>query len=297
MWRSGIEPTGIAKVLKVHKSTIGREVQRHQRRDGRYDADSAEHKAQIRRSNSKYQGMKIEKHQELKRFIIGELMKKRSPDEIAGRMRKERVCPRVGKDAIYKWLYSSYGASYTKLLCTKRRKTRKQRKKTKREMIPNRISLDQRPKRGTHAEGDTFVSPRGSTAAVAIMGLKKEKYLEARKIPGMRPVYMKEVVQEISKEIKIDDIAWDNGIENRLHEEFGVSSYFCDPHAPWQKPFIEGSIGLIRRWFIPKGTDLNTVSEEMLEEYIRTLNNKYRKSLGYRSAMEVALKRGILKGH
>jgi len=295
MRREGIEQKDIAVVLKISPSTVSREIGKHKRMDGRYDASSAEHKAQVKRGNSKYQGMKIEKNQELKKTIIAELKAKRSPDEIAGRMRREKRSPRVNKDAIYKWLYSAYGERYCKLLCTKRKRKKRQKKITKREMIPNRIGLEWRPEEGRHAEGDTFLSPKGNKAAVAIVGLREEKYLGARKISDMKTESMKQAIWEIQNEIQCDTLTLDNGIENREHELFGMETYFCDPHAPWQKGFIESSIGLIRRWFIPKGTDLNTVSQEQLDSYLEIFNNKYRKSLGYSSANEAREKSDILK--
>jgi hypothetical protein len=46
---------------------------------------------------------------------------------------------------------------------------------------------------------------------------------------------------------------------------------------------------------VPKGTDLRTVSDETLQEYIHTLNGKWRKSLGYRSAYEAAVEHDIIK--
>lgn len=297
MRRQGTKRGEIAEVLDIDKSTVSRELKKHRQLDGNYRASNAEHKARVKRGNSKYQGMKIERNPDLKKSIIRELEKKRSPDEIAGRMEREKIFPRIGKDAIYKWLYSSLGERYTKYLCTKRKKKKIQKKTTKREMIPNRTGLEWRPEAGIHAEGDTFVSPRksGSLAAVAIVGLKKEKYLEARKIPNMKNESMRLAVWNIQTEISFDTLTLDNGIENREHEQFKVSTYFCNAHAPWQKPFIESSIGLIRRWEIPKGTDLDNVSEERLEKCIEFLNNKYRKSLGYRSAREVTLESDILK--
>lgn len=287
----------IAQVLDINKGTVSREVRRHKQLDGNYRALNAEHKARVKRGNSKYQGMKIEKNQDIRKFIIQELMKKRSPDEIAGRMSREKRNPRIDKDAIYKWLYSSFGERYCKYLCTKRKKKKLQKKTAQRVMIPHRIGLEWRPEEGRHAEGDTFVSPRnsGSKAAVAIIGLREEKYLSARKISDMKTESLKQAVWNIQTEIRFDTLTLDNGIENREHEQFGMDTYFCDPHAPWQKPFIESSIGLIRRWEIPKGTDINNVSEERLEKCIEFLNNKYRKSLGYRSAREAAEESGILK--
>ena len=106
---------------------------------------------------------------------------------------------------------------------------------------------------------------------------------------------MARAVKEITADISIDDLTLDNGIENKLHGQFGIPAYFADPHSPWQKPHIENGIGLLRRRFIRKGTDLRTISEEQLQGYPRILNGKYRKSLGYRSAYEAALERGIIQ--
>ena len=94
-------------------------------------------------------------------------------------------------------------------------------------------------------------------------------------------------------------LTYDQGKEmtdhQRLTRATGVKVYFADPHSPWQKPRIEGIIGLVRRWFLPKGTDLSKVSQEELNVYAKILNGKYRKSLGYRSASEAAEESGILK--
>ena len=91
----------IAKILKVHESTVSREKKR-ERRDGRYDAATAQHKAGMERGHSKYQGMKVEESPELKAYIIAGLKEKRSPDEIAGRMRREGQPFYASKNAIYK---------------------------------------------------------------------------------------------------------------------------------------------------------------------------------------------------
>ena len=44
-----------------------------------------------------------------------------------------------------------------------------------------------------------------------------------------------------------------------------------------------------------KGTNFADISEDQLQKYIYILNHKYRKSLGYMSSYEVALKHGIIK--
>src|SRR3989338_4991993 len=134
--REGYSQENIAHVLKVDPCTISRERKR-QRKNGVYDADTAHHKAQVKRGFSKYQGMKAESDSQLKEYVVKELQNHRSPEEIAGRMKKEKLPFACGKDAIYAWLYSAGGQRYCEYLCTRRYRPRKQKNKTKRVMIPN----------------------------------------------------------------------------------------------------------------------------------------------------------------
>lgn len=296
--REGHKQVDIAKVLKVDKGTISREISGRKRKNGIYDADTAEHKALVRRLRSKYQGMKIESDQNLKQYIISELKQWRSPDEISGRMKEEGLSFYANKDAIYKWLYSSYGQGYCKYLCTRRYRPRIYDKgKPKRVIIPDLISISERPVGINHWEGDTMLSPKKAqtTASIAAVCAIEAKYAGVTKIPNLKPNSMRNAISDFKNELQIDSLTLDRGIENRLHKEFGLPAYFCDAHSPWQKPHIENFIGLLRRWFLPKGTNLSKVSESKLQKCVYILNHKYRKSLGYKSAYEVALMRGILK--
>jgi IS30 family transposase len=294
---SGHKQEEISKILDFDAGAISREVNKRKRKNGKYSALTAQRKARAKRLDSKHPGMKVEQYPELRKQIIEELGKHRSPDEIAGRMKREKQEPRVGTNAIYKWLYSAWGQAYCPLLCTKRFHPRKQKKKTKREMIPNRISIDKRPKKGIHAEGDLFVSPTktGSQNSGAIICVPASKLLAGTMIENKKPAVMRLAVKSMVSNLSIDDLTFDNGIENKEHEQFELPVYFCDPHSPWQKPHVENGIGLLRRWFIPKGTDLKNVPEEQFQDCLHILNGKYRKSLKYQSAYEVSLKRGIIQ--
>lgn len=298
--RRGHKKKDIAEVLGVDKSTVSREINKRKRKDDRYEAMSADRKAKAKRLHSKYQGMRVEEFlEETRRFIIDNLEAHRSPDEIAGRMKKLKLEERIGKDAIYRWLYSVWGERYSHLLCTKRRRKKPHREKPKREVIPNRKPIFTRPKGPSliHAEGDTFLSPRKAQTKIsgALVVLPSSKLMRGKIIPDLKPETMAGAVREITSELEPDTLTLDNGLENRSHEKFGVDTYFCNPHSPWQKPHVENAIGLLRRWFVPKGTDLSTVPDEKLRKYISVLNGKWRKSLGYRSAYEVAIESGILK--
>jgi len=292
----------IAKILKVSQSSISRELRR-QRKNGHYDADTAQHKAQVKRGHSKYQGMKVEENKPLKAYIIAGLTEKRSPDEIAGRMKRDQLPFYASKNAIYKWLYSIYGQRYCPLLCSKRYRRRKQKKKTKRVMIPNRMSISKRPKGATnktrygHFEADTARSPHHvpNNECIAIAVERISKLLIGEKIPSSSPIDMTKAIRKMKKKAKMKSATLDNGIENKHHEHWGLPTFFADAHSPWQKPVVENSIGLARRWFFPKGTDWAKITDQAFQDALTILNNKYRKSLKYQNALEVARAHGIMK--
>jgi len=144
----------IAKILEIDKGTISRELKKYTNNHGRYRAKKAQEKANENRKGSKAVGMKIESNPELKRYIISELQKLRSADEIAGRLKKECVAPRIGKNAVYKWLYSPNGTEYCKYLCSQKIRQLSQSRLSKRPLIPNKISLREIP------EGETPRSRR-----------------------------------------------------------------------------------------------------------------------------------------
>jgi transposase, IS30 family len=288
--KQGMYQKDIAKVLGKDPSTISREKNRHLKNNGTYDATNAEYKARVSRSNAKYQGMKIEQNPSLKQKIITELKAGASPDEIAGSMGG------IGKDAIYKWLYSPFGQKYTKYLCTKRHTKKKYKPKTERVMIPNRKDISEMPTHGINAQGDTMLSPKKAQTSVcaSVVVLESSKLLAGSILESLKPENMVHSIKEIHKQILFDHMLMDNGIENKYHEQFGVDTYFCKPYSPWQKGLVEGSIGLIRRWVYAKGTDLSKVSNEEFQKTLNFLNHKKRKSLGYKSAYEKAYEENII---
>lgn len=295
---SGHTQKEIAHVLGVSESAISRELKRSPTRVGRYVADRAQADAAEKRSFSKRPGMKIEAHPELRQYIIRQLKHLRSPDEIAGRMKAVGLTPRVGTAAIYKWLYSADGKPFCRYLCTQRTRTRRQDRLSKRSLIPDRISLRDRPAGPSlvHAEGDLFVSPTksGSTACGLLVVAQETKLFTGSLLPSKKHHIVVPAMQRVTHLLSPDTYTFDNGIENVPHHQFGAPAYFCDKGSPWQKPHVESGIGLIRRWFLPKGTNLSAIPDATFQSQLHLLNGKWRKSLVYRSAYEAGLAAGII---
>jgi IS30 family transposase len=82
----------------------------------------------------------------------------------------------------------------------------------------------------------------------------------------------------------------DRGMEfnchNQFEQVFEVPYYYTDKGKPWQKPIVENTNGLIRQ-FLPKGTKIQEVPSEEIQNIMFLLNNRPRKSLDFRTSAEV----------
>ena len=201
----------------------------------------------------------------------------------------------ASKTAVYDWLYSRYGQRYCVYLEHKRyAKRKRKKKKTKRTLIPERVSIHKRPKlTNLDYEGDTIVCSQ-STASLATIYNPLVMYLDARKVPNLKPKVVVRAFDAMLSRIEARSLTMDNGQENRLHARLSVTTYFCDPYAPWQKPGIENANKLLRRHF-PKGMDLSTVLSRKLASIVKKYNNMPRKKLNWKTPHEVMTEKRLFK--
>lgn len=303
---SGHKQKAIAEILEVSQSTISREIRRNRRKIrkkggmllGKYEATVANHKALVRREASKYQGKKIEENNDLRKYIIRMLKEYWNPDEISGRMDDDKEPFYASKTAIYEWLRSRYGQKYCIYLYSKQCSAKKHKlNKTKKSLIPHRIGINARPagannrSRYGHYEADTIVSGKntGSKAALSVSYERKARHISIRKIKDLRPASHNQALGNMFKNKKVLSLTQDNGIENTRHDELGIDTFFCDAYSSWQKGGVENANRMIRR-FITKGSNINDYSDEYVKLVEDILNNKPRKSLGYKTPNEVMRK-------
>ena len=81
----------------------------------------------------------------------------------------------------------------------------------------------------------------------------------------------------------------DRGREMACHPELArrlkIDIWFCDPHARRPRGSNENTNGLLRQFF-PKGTDLSTISQTEMNDVARLMNQRPRKTLGWKTPEE-----------
>ena len=165
--RMGYSQRAVALVLGVHPSTVCRELKRNTKHGGYYHARVARLSALARRIKANQQLRKLLGNSVLEQLVESKLKLHWSPEQIAGRLRREGVALRVCAQTIYDWVYR-FRSDLRQYLRSRKQRYRRTRantlRKRKREAVLALRRIDQRPKSVEqrkhygHWEGDTMVS-------------------------------------------------------------------------------------------------------------------------------------------
>jgi len=300
----GYSNRDVAKALKRSPNTISLEIAKNSVR-GKYDQHKAQHKAYVKRKCSKYQGMKIVEDGQLRNYVEEKLKEDWSPEEIAGRLKEiDKHIKYASRGAIYKFVYSVYGRLLEQHLRYKGKK-RKRGKRVKVTQLKNRVFIEKRPKivakkqRFGDWEGDFIVSNKTGKGVLIVLYERKAMYVVIKKLLSRNCAIVNRYVKEMTGGfVCFNSLTIDNDISFRKHEELsellGAPVYFCHPYHSWEKGGVENINKLIRQ-YIPKGSDISRYSDKYIREIETKLNNRPRKSLGYKTPLELMLKNNQFK--
>lgn len=302
----GLSNKECGRRLNRDPSVIGRELKRNSFKasDGikYYIAIHAQAKADGREWKLAHAKQEL-KNPAVYDFVTEHLRMGWSPDSIAGNLKKDHPFDKhwwITAETVYRWIYSpkQIKEGWSEYLRRKQKRRKKQQgRKARRSAIPDRVSINLRPKevdqRKTFGrwEGDSIEGKGHRNGAHTEVERISRKIL-CKKIDSLKSEQTIMVQKEIF--INIPSVArksttLDNGRENHCHfrlKELGMATYFADPYSAWQRGTNEHGNWLLRYYF-PKGTDFDTVTEEDLEEAVEEINNRPRKILGYKTPNEV----------
>jgi IS30 family transposase len=286
----------IARVLGRSPNTISLELKRV---PSGYRASYAKMYARTALKYRRLQWSKIEKTPELKAYVILGLEKHWNPDEISGRMKREKKPWYVSKSAIYLWLETVRGERYKQYLYAYRPGKRHKKREELRGPVLNMTSISLRSigiehrSRYGHWESDCMVSKHGIKGGLSTHIERRSRLLVAVKVPDLTSVEKQKTLLYLTQEFQVKSITFDRGAENARHQELGIPTYFCNAYHSWEKGAVENANKMIRSFF-PKKTDFSLISQEEVNRIVSIINNKPRKILDYRTSLEVAGDAGVI---
>ena len=287
--QEGKSRKAIARQIKVHPSTVGREIKRNSTRLGRYSWRIAQESADVRKE-------RVPGNRGVDRNILKEalhLLKTEdwSPKQISGYLSlKSR---HISHETIYKRIRSDESGEL-RGHCRHKLKYRRHVKiarKTKVRHIPDRTSIHDRP---AEADGSRFgdwemdlIIGKGQKSAILTLCERSKNYLLMARLPqGKNPENVADMAIRLLFPYRknVLTITTDNGSEFACHKKIakalGTTVYFADSYASWQKGAIENENKLIRQ-YIPKGTDFRELSDEFIKEVQYKINRRPREKLNF----------------
>ena len=293
----------IAAALDRQPSSISRELRRNSGRQVGYKPGYADEQAKARR----WRGSKLLRKPELQALVLERLAQGWSPEQVAGRLKHEHGRTIVSHETIYRFIAAQIARTkdYRWRLYLPRGKSRRGWRGRKGGSsvlhIKHRIPIALRPAsaadRATsgHWEADLMLFAKQGQAVLALHE-RSSRAIAILRRPNKQAGPVAKAIETLLSSLPSNlrqTITFDNGTEFAfhylLHERFGIETFFCDPHAPWQKGGIENAIGRLRR-VLPRKTDIAAIAPARFRDLARLYNNTPRKCLDFRTPAEVFFK-------
>lgn len=303
----------IAQELGRSPSSVSREINKNLDALGRrmYLPRPA-HQRAIKKRSSRGRQDRL-KNDVIRTYVITELKKRTSPEQIAGRISADHPGQTVSHEAIYQFIYHQIHRDGWGLLksgcqdlrsCLRRRKKRRTHKgmrRCQRVLRMPGLSIDVRPSivaqkgRLGDWESDTVASKDNLPGINTILERKTGVVCITRlqdKTAEATVSAIESRVKRLPKPLR-QTMTFDNGSENQKWDEFQARTsmipYFAHAYHFWERGANENVNGLIRD-FYPKKTDFRTISDQELQVVEDNLNNRPRKRLGWLTPLEAFAK-------
>ena len=301
LYKSGASLRKIAAALDRAPSTISRELKRntYSQKNG-YQPNFADEQAWARR----WTGSKLERHSDLRDYVLQHLAMRLSPEQIAGRMRLEKQSITISHESIYRFIYAQIARhkdhSWRRYLPQERSKRgyRRYTKLSPLHHFKDRISVKNRDLAANnrnilgHWESDLMMF-FDKKQNLSVTQERKSRYVILNK---NQRKHSAPIIHKIKQEMKALpshmtlSITFDNGPEFAHHHKLKtinrLETYFCDPHKPWQKGGVENMNKRLRA-YLPRQTNLDTVSDEQVKCLQDLMNHTPRKCLDFQTPFEV----------
>lgn len=303
--REGKTQQQIAERLNRHPSTISRELRRNMWPSAYlYTYEWALYFVrQRKRFKCKHMFRKLT--QETQPLIIQLLKKYLSPEQVCAYLERHHGF-RLSHETVYRFIDSDpqRKAELRPYLRQGKKRYRKRYGSGPRNsLIPNRISIDDRPKvvaRKTRLgdwEGDTVIGKDRKSALVTLVDRKSLYALSAKVTTKSAEAVSTAIIKLLMPYKKnVKTLTFDNGSEFFHHERIArvlsAKTYFAHPYSSWERGINENTNGLLRQFF-PKGTDFNLVTHNEVKKAIDLLNNRPRKTRKYKTPNEIFNKQWI----
>jgi IS30 family transposase len=288
----------IAAALDRSPSTISRELNRNRGVQVGYKPNYAQQQMRARR----WTGGRLEREPGLRRAVFEGLSRGWSPEQVAGRLALEHGRKVISYESIYRFIYAQIrrtsNGSWRRYLPRAKNKRGHRGKKggSPASFIEGRVSLHKRPLEAAdrsipgHWEADLMMFSKYGQAVLTVHERTSRLLLGIRlasKVARGVARHLVRLFAVLPQQLR-QTVTFDNGTEFARHlalHSLSIQTFFCDPHAPWQKGGIENAIGRMRR-FMPRKTDLATLPARRFRNSIAAYNNTPRKCLDFRTPAE-----------
>jgi len=300
--REGATQKSVATALCRNPSTISREVRRNKfLRAKIYTYHWAKFIVSLRKG--KYARLAGDRARKLTPEIEGKIdaliCQYLSPEQVTGYLKRHENIS-ISHETIYRYIYADK-QRHNKLKPFLRQGKKLRRKRygsgARVSKIPNRTCISERPKvveskaRIGDWECDSVIGLDRKSALITVVERKSLFTCCMRVFDHTAETVSNAIIEMLAPHIdKVKTLTFDNGSEFVGHEEISAAlkakSYFAHPYSSWERGANENTNGLIRQ-FYPKRADFRVLTQSEIRTMTDSLNNRPRKTRGYRSPNEI----------